>query len=62
MVAEKIQVCDNEQALVGVDDDSMRSESSKYSSQVLKVLFWGRTCNENIVNVGICTAGTSRKT
>ena len=58
VVAEKIQVCDADQALVGVDDDSVRGESSEYSSQVLEVLFWGRTCNENIINVGICCGDT----
>ena len=30
VVAKKIQVCDAEQALVGVDSDSVRGESSKY--------------------------------
>ena len=40
VVAEKIQVCDAKQALVGVDDDSMRGECSEYGSQVLEVLFW----------------------
>ena len=30
VVAKKIQVCDAEQALVGVDNDSVRGESSKY--------------------------------
>ena len=59
VVAEKIQVCDAKQALVGVDDDSVRGESSKYGSQVLEVLFWGRTCNENVVNVGICSWDTT---
>ena len=59
MVAKKIQVCDADQALVGVDDNSVRGESSKYSSQVFEVLFWGRTCNENIVNVGICSGDTT---
>ena len=59
VVAEKIQVCDAKQALVGVDDDSVRGESSEYGSQVLEVLFWGRTCNENVVNVGICSWDTT---
>ena len=60
MVAEKIQECDADQALVGVDDDSVRGESSEYSSQVFEVLFWGRTYNENIVNVGICSGNTTK--
>ena len=59
VVAEKIQVIDAEQALVGVDDDSMRGESSEYSSQVLEVLIWGRTCNENVVNVCIGSGDTT---
>ena len=59
VVAEKVQVCDTEQALVGVDNDSVRGESSEYSFQVLEVLFLGKTCNENVVNVGICSRDTT---
>ena len=53
MMTEEVQVWDTKQALVGVDDNPMRGESRKYRSQVIKVLFWGGTCNEDIVDVGV---------
>ena len=53
MVTEEVQVWDTKQALGGVDDNPMRGESSEYRSQVIKVLFWGGTCNEDIVDVGV---------
>ena len=53
MMAEEVQLCNTEQALVGVDDDPMRGESGENCSQVIKVLFWGGAGNENVVNVGV---------
>ena len=54
VVAKEIQVADTKDALVGVDDDAMRCESSEHSSQVIKILFRGWAGDEDIVNVGVC--------
>lgn len=59
VMTEEIQVCDAEQALVGVDDNSVRGESSEYGSQVIAVLFWGGACDEHVVNVCICSRNTT---
>lgn len=54
VVSEEIQVGYTMEAFVGVDDNAMGGELFKNSSQINEVLFWGRTGNEDIVNVGVC--------
>ena len=53
VMTEEVKLTDTKQTLVGVDDNPMREESLKDSSQILQVLFWGGTSNENVINVGI---------
>ena len=45
-----------EEAFVGVDDDSVRSDREvvKHSSHVIKVLCWGGTGDEYVVDIGVC--------
>ena len=54
VVPEEFEGFYAEEAFVGVDDDSMRSEAVKHSSHVIKVLFWGGTGNEYVVDICVC--------
>ena len=53
VVSEEIKRGYAKEAFVGVDDNTVRSESTKHSSQVIKVLFWGGAGNEYVINVDI---------
>ena len=51
VVSKEIKRGYAKEAFVGVDDSTVRSESAKHSSQVIKVLFWGGAGNEYVINV-----------
>lgn len=59
VMTEKIQFLDTKEALVGVDDNAMGTQSFKNSSQILEVLFWSGTSNENIIDVGVSRRDTT---
>ena len=58
-VTKKVQFMDTKEALVGIDDNAMGNETFKNNSQVLEVLFWSGTGDENIVNLGVGSRDTS---
>ena len=48
-MTEKVQFMDTKEAHVGVDDNAMGAETFKNNSQVLELLFWSGTGDENVV-------------
>ncbi len=59
VVPEEVQLRDAKEAFVWIDDDSVRGESCEHGSQVIKVLFRGGTCDENVVDVGVSGRNTT---
>ena len=53
VMSKKIQFVNTKEALIRVDNDAMSSEAFENNSQVLEVLFWSGTSDENIINVRI---------
>ena len=53
VMIKKIEFCDAEYALIGIDNNVMHGKTIKNSSQILEVLLWVGTSNEDIINVGV---------
>ena len=54
VVPEEFEGFYSEEAFVWIDDNSVRREAVKHGSHIIKVLFWGGTGDEYVVNIGVC--------
>ena len=53
VMTERIAFCDTKWALVEIDDNSMCGETIKNDLQIMEVLLWVGTSNEDIINVSV---------
>ncbi len=52
-VSEKVQLGDAKEAPVRIDNNTVRGETLKYSSQVLEMLLWVTAGNKNVNDIGV---------
>ena len=53
VMTKEIKFSDTKEAFVGVDNNAMGGELFENSPQILEMLFWSGTGDEDVINVGI---------